>query len=339
MWINEEWKATDRLSISAGIRLNIFSVLGGAPYYAIDGDGEITEVLDYGKGEFVKTWLGPEPRASVNYRITDGQSIKAGYSRTSQHIHSLRVSSMSLPIDRYTMTSNLIKPEIADQVSIGYVRLTKDQKYEFSAEGYYKVTRNVLDYRDGKSFASEIEIERLVLAGKGRSYGLELSVKKNTGRLTGWVAYTLAWSENKIPGINNGRWYTAGNDRRHDISVVGMYELSPSWNLVATWVYNTGQALTAPSAKYDIDGSTVYYYAERNGYRAPAYHRLDVSATYTKQKRRHTNEWVFGIYNLYHRYNPFIITFENDDSKPSGTKTMQRSLFGILPSVAYNFKF
>ncbi len=339
IWVNEEWKVTEALGVSAGFRLNIFSVLGGSPYYRLDGDGEIMETLDYGKGEFVKTYITPEPRVSLNYRVTPHQSVKAGYSRTSQHIHAIRNGTMSLPFDRYTMSSNLIKPQVANQVSLGYVRLAKDEMYELSAEGYYKATRHVLDYKDGKSFSSEIEIERLILSGEGRAYGMELYAKKNLGRLTGWMSYTLSWSENKIPGINHGKWYTASNDRRHDVSIVGMYELNKGWNMAATWVFNTGQALTAPSAKYELNGETVYYFAERNGYRAPNYHRLDISATHTKQKKRYVREWTFGVYNLYNHYNPFIITFENDKNKPSGTKTVQRSLFGLIPSVFYNFKF
>ncbi len=334
IWINDEYKLSSQLSILAGVRFNAFSALGGSPYYKLDSNGDITEIINYNDRDIVKTYLAIEPRISAKYQLSPLQSFKIGYARTSQNIQAIRSSFTSFPIDRYTMSSNITKPQTADQASIGYIRLSNNSKYEFSAEGYYKTIENVLDYKDGKSFTSEIEIERLILAGKGRSYGLEFSTKKNTGQFTGWVAYTLAWSENKIPGINNDNWYTAGNDRRHDISIVGMYELSKKWRLTATWVYNTGQALTAPSAKYDINGETYYYYAERNGYRAPAYHRLDFSATYSNKK----HEWAFGFYNLYNRYNPFIITFENDDTKPSGTKTMQQSLYGILPSVSYTFK-
>ncbi|MCC8173000.1 MAG: TonB-dependent receptor, partial [Odoribacter sp.] len=339
LWINDDWNLSDYLMVSGGLRLNIFSVLGGAPLYKLDDKGDILEQLEYKSGDIVKSYYSWEPRLSLNYRIKERQSIKLGYSRTSQNIHALHTGSSSMPFDRYTMTSNIVKPQLADQVSLGYITVTENDRYEFSVESYYKKTRNVLDYKDGKSLLSEIEIERLLLSGKGRAYGLEFYARKNLGRLTGWVAYTLSWSENKIDGINNDKWYTAGNDRRHDISVVGMYDLSDKWQLAATWVYNTGQALTAPSAKYELNGETYYYYAERNGYRAPTYHRLDVSATRTKKKGRYEQEWSFGIYNLYNQYNPYIIRFENDDKKPSGTKTMQYSLFGFLPSVSYTFKF
>ena len=339
IWINDEWKMTDRMTFMAGLRFNAFSVLGGSPYYSLDGNGNITETLDYGNGSFVKAHLTLEPRFSVHYRLGERHSLKAGFSRNSQNIHAIRNSSMSMPFDRYTMSSNLTEPQTANQISVGYIGLTADRKYELSVEGYYKRIDNVYDYRDGKSFNSEIEIERLLQGGKGRAYGAELCLRKNSGRLTGWIAYTLSWAENKIEGINNNRWYTAGNDRRHDLSIVAMYDLSRHWDFSATWKYNTGQALTAPSAKYEIGGDTYYYYAERNGYRAPAYHRLDFCFTHTKQMGRYTRQWSFGLYNAYNRYNPYIITFENDDTKPSGTKTVQYSLFGIIPSVSFNFKF
>ena len=339
LWVNDEWKLSNRLDLSAGLRLHLFTVLGGSPYYQIDRQGNITETMNPGSGEFVKTYTDVEPRVSLKWALSRRHSLKVGYSRTSQDIHAIRGSSASMPFDRYTMTSNIVSPERADQVAAGWTGITPTGAYDFSAEVYYKNIDNVYDYRDGKSFHSEIEIERLLLGGKGRAYGLELCAHKNEGRLTGWLSYTLAWSENKIEGINGGDWYTASNDRRHDIAVVGMYQLSKRWELSAVWRYNTGQALTAPSAKYEVDGHTYYYYAERNGYRAPAYHRLDVSATYSREVGKTTQQWAFGLYNAYNRYNPYVITFENDDERPSGTKTVQTSLFGIIPSVSFTIKF
>ena len=339
LWVNDEWKLSNRLDLSAGLRLHLFTVLGGSPYYQIDRQGNITETMNPGSGESVKTYTDVEPRVSLKWALSRRHSLKVGYSRTSQDIHAIRGSSASMPFDRYTMTSNIVSPERADQVAAGWTGITPTGDYDFSAEVYYKNIDNVYDYRDGKSFHSEIEIERLLLGGKGRAYGLELCAHKNEGRLTGWLSYTLAWSENKIEGINGGDWYTASNDRRHDIALVGMYQLSKRWELSAVWRYNTGQALTAPSAKYEVDGHTYYYYAERNGYRAPAYHRLDLSATYSREVGKTTQQWAFGLYNAYNRYNPYVITFENDDERPSGTKTVQTSLFGIIPSVSFTIKF
>ena len=339
LWANQEWKVSNWLNLSAGLRLHLFSVLGGQPYYEINGAGEITQTLHPSSGSIVKSYADIEPRLSANFRVNKRNSIKAGYSRTTQDIHAIRGSSMSMPFDRYTMTSNILHPEQADQVALGWNTITATQKYDFSAEAYYKVIKNVYDYRDGKSFHSEIEIERLLLGGKGRAYGLELCLHKNTGRLTGWASYTLSWSENKINGINNGDWYTASNDRRHDLCLVGIYQATPRWELSALWRYTTGQALTVPNAKYEIDGTTYYYYAERNGYRAPAYHRLDISAAHTRQMRHSKHIWSFGVYNAYCRYNPYVIQFENDTSRPTGTKATLTALFGIVPSVSFTVQY
>lgn len=339
LWVGDEWHINGSLDLSAGLRLHLFSVLGGAPYYLLDAEGNIIDTQNPASGQLVKTYTSLEPRLSLKWAVTPEHSLKIGYSRTSQDIHAIRGSSASMPFDRYTMTSNIVSPEQADQVAAGWTGLTANGDYDFSVEAYYKDIRHVYDYRDGKSFYSEIEIERLLLGGKGRAYGLEFCAHKNKGRLTGWLSYTLSWSENKIDGINGGRWYTATNDRRHDIALVGMYQLSDRWELSAAWRYNTGQALTAPSAKYEVDGHTYYYYAERSGYRAPAYHRLDLSATYSRRTAKTTQQWAFGLYNAYNRYNPYVISFENDDEKPSGTKTVQTSLFGIIPSVSFTLKY
>lgn len=339
IWVNDVWKMGRWMELSAGVRLHLFSVLGGSPYYTIGNEGNILSTINPASGSFVKTYADIEPRVSAKIPLNKYNSLKLGYSRTSQDIHAIRAGSMSMPFDRYTMSSNIVKPEQADQVALGWVGITNNGDYDFSAETYYKNIRNVYDYRDGKSFYSEIEIERLILGGKGRAYGLELCAHKNTGSLTGWISYTLSWSENKIDGINGGRWYTASNDRRHDIAIVAMYALSDSWELSGTWRYNTGQALTAPSAKYEVDGTTYYYYNERNGYRAPDYHRLDVAATHTSVGKRFTRQWAFGVYNAYCRYNPFVINFRNDDKSPTGTKAIQTSLFGIVPSVSFSLKW
>ena len=337
LWLNDEWQMAPGWQMSAGLRFQTFSALGGVPYYQLDSDGNITETLN--QNGFVKTYAGVEPRLSVKWTLSPQHSLKFGYSRTSQDIHAVSGSSMSMPFDRYTMTSNIVKPEEADQVAIGWVGMTPGGDYDCTVEGYFKSIRNVYDYRDGKTFHSEIEIERLLLGGKGRAYGMEFCLRKNTGRLTGWLSYTLSWSENKIDGINGNRWYTASNDRRHDLVLVGVYQLSPSWELSGVWRYNTGQALTAPSAKYDLIGTTYYYYNERNGYRAPACHRLDLSANYSKKTARFTRTWSFGIYNVYNRYNPFMIRFVNDDKSPTGTVCEKTALFGIVPSVSFTLKY
>ena len=337
-WVNGTLSIADNLQASVGLRLNTFSPLGGSLYYDIEDNGEIGWYYNYGKNEIVKTHLTLEPRASISWQTTALTSVKLGYARTSQNLHALRNQSTSTPFDRYAISSNIVEPEIADQWSGGFYVMTSEQDYDLSLEAYYRKIQNVLDYRDGKSFSSEIEIERLTLAGEGKSYGVEFCLRKNTGRLTGWLGYTLSWSRTRIDGINGGQWYDANNDRRHDINIVGIYRLNKHWTFNATWVFNSGQAFTAPSGKYQIIDNWTYYYAERNGYRAPDYHRLDVSAVWSKRNARHTKQWVFGIYNLYNRYNPFLINFE-DSADGARTKAKQYSLFGIVPSVAFNITF
>lgn len=309
-WVNDDWKVAKWLEMSLGVRYNNFK-----KYDAI------------------------EPRASMKFNLNELHCIKGGYSRSAQNIHAIRNSSTSLPMDRYTLSTDFIKPEKADQVSLGYFGMTKEGDYDFSIEGYYKWVNDIYDYKDGKNFESDIAIENIILGGKGRAYGMELSAHKNNGRLTGWLSYTLSWSENKIDGINGNRWYTANNDRRHDVNLVGMYQLNDFWNVSASFVFNSGQALTAPSAKYQIDGNTVYYYSERNGYRAPSSHHLDLSATYSRKLKRCERQWAFGIYNIYNRENPYVITFSEDDESASGTKATQTALFGAIPFVSFTLRY
>ena len=339
LWIGDDWTISDALELQAGARLHLFSVLGGAPYYEIDADGNITNTTNPSSSHIVKTYADIEPRLSAKISLGAQHNLKIGYSRTSQDVHAINNGASGMPFSRYLMSSNIVKPEQANQVSLGWTGITRNGAYDFSAETYYKTIDNVYDFRDGKFFFSEIEVERIILGGKGRAYGLELCAHKNDGPLTGWISYTLAWSENKIEGINGGRWYTASNDRRHDLSIVGMYQLSPCWDVAATWHYNTGQALSAPTAKYDMFGNTFYSYSERNSYRAPACHRLDLSANYTRKHGKATHIWSFGVYNAYNRYNPYVIRFSNDDKKASGTKVEQTSLFGIVPSVSFTLKY
>ena len=337
-WVNGTFRLGDNLQASIGLRLNAFSPLGGSLYYDIEDNGEIGWYYNYGENEVVKTHLTLEPRASISWQPTALTSVKLGYARTSQNLHALRNQSTSTPFDRYAISSNIVEPEIADQWSGGIYVMTAEQDYDLSLEAYYRKIQNVLDYRDGKSFSSEIEIERLTLAGEGKSYGVEFCLRKNSGSLTGWLGYTLSWSKTRIDGINGSQWYDANNDRRHDINIVGIYKLNKRWTFNAAWVFNSGQAFTAPSGKYQIIDNWTYYYAERNGYRAPDYHRLDVSAVWSKRYARHTRQWVFGIYNIYNRYNPYLINFE-DSADGARTKAKQYSLFGIVPSVAFNILF
>lgn len=286
-----------------------------------------------------KRYLSLEPRVNVKYSISDLHNVKAGFGVTSQDLHAVRSSTTSFPFDRYALTSASVRPEKSLQYGVGYSGMTSGGDFDWSAEAFYRHIDNLYDYKDGKSAFSNIDLEDLILGGKGRSYGLELMLRKNTGRLTGWISYTLSRTETRIPGINDGRWYDATNDRRHDFSIMAIYNLNSHWSLSGSWIYMSGQPLTAPDVKYEVAGTTCYYYSQRNSYMTPPTHRLDLGATYTHKGRRFTYEWAFGVYNAYCRYNPYIVHFEDDPDSPSGTRAVQQSMYGLVPSVSYTLKF
>ncbi len=339
-YASNQLKINDNLEVIYGLRMSAFMALGKGEYYTLDADRNVTDSAWYNSGKVVKTYLNLEPRVSAAYKLNDVSSIKAAYARTVQNMHLLSYSAQGTPFDRWASSSNNIKPELADQVSLGYFRNFSDNMFEFSIEGYYKDMKNQLDFKDGADIEGYDVIETELLSGKGRAYGVELTLKKKTGRFTGWIGYTLAKSEKKIDGINENKWYNAFQDRTHDISIVGMYELNAKWSLSAAWVYYTGNAITYPSGKYQINGKDVMYYAERNGYRMPAYHRLDLGATcLLKKTSKFQSELVFSLYNAYGRENAYMIQFRTNSKDPSKTTAYQYSLFKFVPSISWNFKF
>lgn len=342
VYVNNTWKATERLNVDYGIRVSAFSVLGGDnKFYTLDENRDIIDTLSYGSGEIVKTYFNPEPRLSASYRLNEMSSIKAAYSRNAQYLHLISNSGAGNPTDKWMPTNNIIKPEVSDIVSLGYARNFKDNTYEFSFETYYKYMRNQIDYEDGANVFSNDPIEPQLLFGQGRAYGAEVLLRKNKGRLTGWVGYTLSRTEKQITGINNGEWYVARQDRTHDLSIVAIYELSKKWTVSGTFVYYTGNAVSFPSGKYCVDNQVVFLYTERNGYRMPAYHRLDLSATMKlgSGRKRFSSELAFGLYNAYGRENAYVITFRENPDDRSRTQALQTALFRFVPSITYNFKF
>ena len=340
VYLSNQSKLSEKLEVIYGLRMSAFSALGKGEYYTMDENQNVVDSTWYKSGKVVKTYINLEPRASFAYKLNDYSSIKAAYARTVQNMHLLSYAPQGTPIDRWSMSSNNIKPEVADQVSLGYFRNFSNNMFEFSIEGYYKNMKNQLDFKDGADFMGRDVIESEVLLGKGRSYGVELTFKKRIGRFNGWIGYTLSKSEKKIDGINNDKWYNATQDRTHDISIVGMYELNQKWSLSAAWVYYTGNAITYPSGKYQINGKDVMYYAERNGYRMPAYHRLDLGATcILKQSPKYSSELVLGLYNAYGRENAYMIEFRTNKTDQYKTTAYQYSLFAFVPSISWNFKF
>ncbi|MEX0772001.1 MAG: TonB-dependent receptor [Balneolales bacterium] len=339
-YLTNEWDVTQDLDIIYGVRLSSFSILGEGDFYSLNNQTGETDTTSYTPGEFVDTHFNIEPRFSASYRLNGTSSVKASYTRSTQNMHLLSNSTTTNPTDRWIPSSNIIEPQIGDQVALGYFRNFSDNRYEFSTEVYYKYMQNQVDYKDGADVTNSDMIETELLFGKGRAYGVELLFKKTAGNLSGWIGYTLARTETLIDGINHNNWYPARQDRIHDITIVGMYDLSDRWSLSASWLYNTGNAVTFPSGKYTVDDQVVFYYTERNGYRMPDYHRLDIGATWKiREGDRFSSELSFSIYNAYGRENPYIINFRENEVNPSATEAYQIALFKLVPAISYKFKF
>ncbi len=335
------WKATDKIDLTYGVRLTSFSILGEGDFFGIDNDGLVTDTNHYKRGEVVETYINPESRLAASYQFNESSSVKAAYVRNVQNMHLISNSTSSNPTDKWLASTNIIKPEIADQFSIGYYKNLADDKYELTVETYYKDMQNQIDYRNGADiYINSDAIESQLLFGKGRAYGLEVLMKKKAGKFTGWLSYTLSKTERKIDGISNNQWYNARQDRTHDIAIVGTYQLNKKWTFSANWIYYTGNAITFPAGKYSVADQVVFYYTERNGYRMPAYHRLDLGATWLlKKTKRRTSELSFSLYNAYGRENAYTIEFRESKADPTRTEAVQTALFKFIPSISYNFKF
>ena len=340
LYISHQYNFSNKLSVDYGARLSAFSLLGPGNFYSYDPNGNTTDTTTYTSGQFVKSYIYLEPRATFNYILNPQSSLKASYSRNIQNLHLLSNSTSGSPTDLWIPSSNNVKPEIADQVSLGYYHNFSDNQYEFFSEIYYKDLKNQIDYKNGAELNFNENVESQILFGKGRAYGLELFLKKKYGRFNGWISYTLSRTELQFDQINNGNYYPAKQDRTHDVSIVGIYDLNKHWTFSATWVYYTGNAVTFPTGKYQIDGKTTMYYSDRNANRMPAYHRLDLGATYiVKKTPKFESSWTFSLYNAYGRDNAYMITFRDDPNDPTKTQAVQTTLFRFVPSFTYNFKF
>lgn len=338
-YLSDSWKINDQWNASGGVRITAFSILGKGDYYQVDADGKVTDTFHYKSGEIVKTYINAEPRLAFSYLINLSSSIKFSYTRNTQNLHLISNSTSLSPTDKWVASTNIIKPEIADQFAVGYYK-NFGNNYEFTAETYYKTMQHQIDYRNGAEVFTNDAIETQLLYGKGRAYGVEFQVKKRNGRLNGWISYTLSKTERKIPGINYDRWYNSRQDRTHDVAIVAMYQAGKKWLLSATWIYYTGDAVTYPAGKYTINGQVYFYYTDRNSYRMPDYHRLDLGATLQlKKKKRFTSELNISVFNAYNRANAYEIEFRKSETDPDRTEAVQTSLFKMVPSISYNFKF
>ncbi len=340
-YISDEWRANDKLTLLYGIRMSGLLLLGPGTFKTYDEAGNTITSASYKSGQIVKDYFNLEPRFSASYQLSSENSIKASYNRSTQNIHLLSNSTSSTPTDLYVMSSNNIKPEIADQVSTGYFKNFQDNIFEFSAEIYYKWLQNQIDYKDGAQLIANQDVESQLTYGSGRAYGLELFLKKKYGRFNGWIGYTLSRTELKFADINNDQYYPARQDRTHDVSVVGIYQLNKRWSFSSTFIYGTGNAVTYPTGKYNVGGLTTFSYSARNAYRLPSSNRLDIGATLEgKEHKKYHSSWTFGIYNVYAHRDPYIISFRDSKTVPNTTEAVETSIFATrIPSITWNFKF
>jgi len=362
LYVDAEQKLTDKLSMNYGLRYSMFYRLGSSTVnlYAnnqavtFDNDLKIYEkgtpigTKFYSKNKTIASFDNFEPRFSVAYELDENQSVKASYNRMVQYLQLISNTASPTPLDVWTPSDNYIKPQIADQVALGYFKNFNEDNYSLEAETFYKTIKNRIDYIDGADLIANEALEQVILNGEMRSYGLELLLRKNTGKFTGWIAYTLSKSEQKTPGrtanetgINNGNWYRSAYDKTHNLAITSSYKLNKKWNFGANFTLQTGQPVTYPNGQYTYLGITVPSYGTRNENNLPLYHHLDISATLTpksSQTKKWKGEWVFSIYNLYGRKNAASISFrQNQDS--GANEAIKLSIFGMVPAVSYNFKF
>ncbi len=360
LYVDGEFEVTDNININAGLRLSTFNRLGQDELNIYDENGPLSFNQELGiyesndavgtfsssRGETLKSFVNLEPRFSIAYSLDDDTSFKASYQRINQYIHLISNTNTPTPFDLYAPSGDFIEPQRGDQVAAGFFKNMGD--YSLETEVFYKKVNNRLDYIDGADLIANNAVEQILLSGTARAYGLEVLFRKNSGRLQGWIAYTLSRSEQRTPGrtaqepgINNGEWYSSPWDKTHDITITSNYELNKKWNLGANFTLQTGLPVTYPNGQYEFDGLFIPTFEARNSSRLPLIHRLDLSATYVPKPDKNKGwqgSWVFSLYNAYNRRNAVSISFrENEDTNRNEASRL--AIFGIIPAVTYNFKF
>jgi len=363
-YIDAEHNISDQLRLQYGIRFSNFTRLGQDELNVYKDNmpvlydnefkkytsAEAVGTDSFERSDVISNFNNLEPRVSISYTLNDQTSIKASYNRMAQYLHLLTNTSSPTPLDVWAPSGKYIKPQLLDQFAIGYFKTLNEGDYSIETEAFYKKIQNRIDYINGANLVANNEIETVILNGKARAYGLEILFKKNEGKLKGWLAYTLSKSEQLTagrtpyePGINSGEWYNTPYDKTHDISINASYELNKKWKFNSNFVFQTGQPTNYPVGQYEVQGLNVPIYNDnrRNSDRLPTYHRLDISATLKPEKnnqRKWQAEWVFGIYNLYGRQNAASINF-SQNRETLRNEAIQTAIFGMVPSVTYNFKF
>ncbi|HAI76699.1 MAG TPA: hypothetical protein DCM08_10670, partial [Microscillaceae bacterium] len=351
VYVGNEQTIGNRLTLNYGLRFSLFNYLGSgeAVNYGNVPAGERRPVVsrtNFGMWQNIQQYYNFEPRFSAKYSLNDNSSLKLSYNRMAQYIHLISNTTASVPLDVWTPSTNNILPQLADQVALGYFwNFGKNSMFEFSVETYYKAIQNQIDYIDGADLLLNRNLEGDLLRGQGRAYGLEVFLKKRTGKFNGWVSYTLARTEIQVDGINNNRWYPTRFDRTHNLYLVGLYDVSKRLSLSANFVFATGTPATFPTNRFEFQGVVVgnNINNDRNNFRVPVYHRLDFAATLQGKKndqRRWQSSWVFSIYNVYGQANPFSVFFQQNPDNPNITEAVKLVVVGFpIPAVTYNFKF
>lgn len=344
VYVQDDWDVSNKIKLNYGIRWSSFTQIGPYTKYQRDANRNKLDSTVYKDFQQVKTYNGFEPRVTARYSIDDATAIKASISKNYQFIHLVSNAGSTLPTDLWVPSTFRVKPQLSWQYAAGLFKNFHNNQYETSVEFYYKDMKNQIEYKEGYTPGLNDPEEEFVF-GRGWSYGAEFFVNKVQGKLTGWIGYTLSWTWRKFADLNEGQKFPAKYDRRHDLSIVGTYELNPRWRFGAVFVYGTGNATSLPQRFYIVEGVLTQEYSKINQYRLPSYHRMDISATYTPKpnvKKRLKSSWVFGLYNTYSHLNPYFIYYDQTGSPYDGTlqvEARQVSLFPILPSVTWNFKF
>ncbi|MBC2845508.1 TonB-dependent receptor [Winogradskyella flava] len=362
IYVDAEHKLSNRLSVSYGARLSTFHRLGQDELNIYENDNPVifNEDLNlyekaepigtetFNRSDVIESFTNIEPRFALAYQLNDNSSVKASYNRMSQYLHLLSNTNSPTPLDVWTPSGKYVKPQLLDQVALGYFKTFKDNEFSLEVESFYKTIQNRIDYIDGADLIANNAIEQVILNGEARAYGLEVLFRKNEGKFTGWLAYTLSKSEQRTSGrtfvetgINNGEWYNTPFDKTHDVSLTANYELNKKWSFSTNFLFQTGQPATFPNGQYEYNGIVIPSYEARNSSRLPAYHRLDLAVNYNPKpnsEKKFKGQWIFGVYNVYNRRNAANITFR--ENRMSGNNEAVRlAIFGIVPSISYNFKF
>jgi len=344
VYLQDDWQVSYRIDINLGLRWSGFQQVGPYTIYTSDINGNHTDSISFGKGQPIKTYGGPEPRFTIRYLLDEQTSLKGSVSRNIQYIHLVSNSGTTLPTDLWVPSTYIVQPQTSWLYAGGVFRNFKDNMFETSVELYYKEMQNQIEYKEGYT-PSLSDPEKSFVFGKGWSYGAEFFINKTKGRWTGWIGYTLSWTYRQFPALNNGQTYPAKYDRRNDLSVVSTYELNKRWKFSAVFVFASGNATSYPEKFYVVEGVLTQDFSRINQYRLPPYNRLDLAAIYTpthKKDKKFHSSWVFSIYNVYNRLNPYFVYFDQSGSPYDGTLQVQAkkvSIFPILPSVTWNFHF